>query len=133
MVPGAIFLATLIHPALLVLGGSEFDIDLLVGWLIIAGIFVDQWNGLAHYVLAAFDRTLFLQNAWLVCGGLNIALNLFAVPLWGLRGAAAVTLISFLVLELIIFRGASRHGEKRQYRSSDDARTLQHGPPPFEL
>ena len=113
VVPGAIFLAALMHPALLILGGPEFNLDVLVGVLIVAGIFLDQWNGLAHYILAAFDRTPFLENAWLVCGALNIGLNLIAVPAWGLRGAGAVTLISFVVLELLIFREASRHADLR--------------------
>jgi O-antigen/teichoic acid export membrane protein len=123
VVPGAIFLAALMHPALLVLGGSEFDVDIVVGLLIVAGIFIDQWNGLSHYVLAAFDRTVFLQNAWLVAGALNIALNLVAVPLWGLRGAGAATLISFLVLEVAIFHAASKHLDlRRHYRLDTTAR-----------
>jgi O-antigen/teichoic acid export membrane protein len=117
VVPGAVFLVTLMHPALLVLGGSEFDVSLVVGTLIVAGLFLDQWNGLAHYVLPCFDRTVFLQNAWLGCGVLNIALNLIAVPLWGLKGAAAVTLISFVVLESIVFFAARRHVDLvRRYR-----------------
>jgi O-antigen/teichoic acid export membrane protein len=109
LVPAAVFLATMIRPGLIVLGGAEFGVDVLVGALIVAGLFVDQWNGLAHYLLISADRPGFLQNVWLLTGAFNIAVNLVAVPLWGLRGAALVTFLSFLLLEAIVFRAASRH------------------------
>lgn len=116
-VPGAVFLAIVIHPALLVLGGSAFDVDVAIGALIVAGLFLNQWNGIAHYVLACFDRTVFVQNAWLGCGALNVALNIVAVPAWGIIGAAAVTLLSFVVLEIVVFAAAGNYVDlTRNYR-----------------
>ena len=108
LVPIACFLVVIISPLLDLMGGAEFHVAAVIPPLLVAGIFIDQWNGLAHYVLACTDRTRVLQNSWIAAGGLNIALNLVAVPKFGLVGASAATLLSFLALETVIFRAASK-------------------------
>jgi O-antigen/teichoic acid export membrane protein len=93
---------------IVVLGGKGFQASSLVAVLIIGGLLIDQWNGLAHYLLICRDRTLWLQNAWLSCGALNVALCILLVPAFGIEGAAGATLGSFLVLEGGVFYAASR-------------------------
>ena len=104
----AVYLGIVSGPVLEVIGGPEFRTGTLVTVLLIAGVFLDQWNGLAQYLLICADRTLLLQNLWLGCGVMNIALNLILVPLYGIEGAAAATLVTFLLLEAAIFFAASR-------------------------
>jgi O-antigen/teichoic acid export membrane protein len=117
LIPAAVFLAVIIKPALLILGGSEFGIDAVVGVAIVAALFLDQWNGLSQYVLMCRDRPVLLQNLWLACGVANIALNLLITPHYGLRGAALVTLGTFVVFETSVFIAASRYIPlAREYR-----------------
>jgi O-antigen/teichoic acid export membrane protein len=109
LIPAAVFLSVIMKPALLILGGSEFGIDPVVGVAIVAALFLDQWNGLSQYVLMCRDRPVLLQNLWLACGVTNIALNLLITPHYGLRGAAFVTLATFVVFETSVFVAASRY------------------------
>ena len=108
LIPTAVYLAIMSGPIIVMLGGDEFRSSSLVAVLVIAGLFVDQWNGLAHYLLACRDRTIFLQNAWLGCGTLNLVLCIVLVPSFGIEGAAGATLASFLVLESCVFVAANR-------------------------
>ena len=109
LLPPAATLLVAQSPALLeLLGGSEFRVSTALAAVLVAGLVLDQWNGLAHYVLMARGRSVFLQNLWLSCGAANVAVNAVVVPRYGLMGAAFVTLVSFLVLESAVFLAASR-------------------------
>lgn len=57
-------------------------------------------NGVAQYVLIALDRQSTITWAFLVTAIFNLAVNLLAVPVWGINAAAAVTVVSELVLYL---------------------------------
>lgn len=109
LVPAAAFLILVGRPTLELLGGATFRVSELVLVFMVLTPFLDQWNGLSHYILIANDRTRFIQNAWLACGALNLLLILLAVPVWGLAGAAGVTLLTFLLLESVMFKAASRY------------------------
>jgi O-antigen/teichoic acid export membrane protein len=123
IVPLAVWLAVIIKPAVRFLGGDEFSVGLLVVVPIVLGVFLNQWNGLAHYVLIVNDRTPLTQNLWLAVGLGNIGLCLLLVPLWGLEGAALATLIAFVVIESVQFRAAARHVDiVRTYQLAATAR-----------
>lgn len=101
---------TLFGPELLVLlGGDEFKSGWLLFFLVTLPFSIGQWNAAAHYLLTCRDDVFFARNVWLVAGAGNVAFNIAAVPALGLFGAALVTLVSYLVLDLIIFRRASRY------------------------
>jgi O-antigen/teichoic acid export membrane protein len=55
-------------------------------------------NGLTQYVLIALDRQRRLTRVFLATAMFNIGANLVVVPIWGIYGAAAVTVLSELVL-----------------------------------
>lgn len=107
--PAAVLLVILSPTLLVALGGSEFTVSTALAAVLVGGLVLDQWNGLAHYVLMAQGRSVLLQNLWLSCGAANVAANIVVVPRAGLMGAAIVTLVSFLVLESAVFAAASRH------------------------
>jgi len=109
LIPTAVLLATLLVPVVVLLGGSSFEVSYWVAVLLVTGLFIDQYNGLAHYLLICEGRTVFLRNGWLACGALNIVLNLIVVPAYGIVGAAAVTFASFVVLEAVFFHAASQY------------------------
>jgi O-antigen/teichoic acid export membrane protein len=109
LVGGAVGLIVLVQPTVRLIGGDDFRVS---GWLVgllVAGLFVDQWNGLAHYILLCNDRTVFLQNAWLGAGAFNVATNLVAVPRFGIQGAAAMTLLTFALLNVVVYHEASKY------------------------
>jgi O-antigen/teichoic acid export membrane protein len=103
LVPSAIFLITIMGPLLLLMGGKAFHVDVLLVAMIVVAVFLDQWNAVAQYTLLCADRVTFTRNIWLMVGALNVAANVFAVPIFGLHGAAFVTLATFLLLETIFF------------------------------
>jgi stage V sporulation protein B len=117
LIPFACYLAVIIGPVQILLAGEEFRVSNLLVVLVVAGVFLDQWNGLSHYVLYCYDKAVLSQNLWLGFGGLNVLLNLAAVPLFGLVGSAAVTLLTFAMLEAWMFVTANRlAGVARHYR-----------------
>ena len=107
LIPTAVFLGLMVRPALMLMGGPDFGVPLIIGALIIAGIFLDQWNGLAGYLLICNDRTVFMQNLLLGFGFFNVAANILVTPRLGLLGAALLTLITFLGLNAVVFRAAT--------------------------
>lgn len=103
LVPSAAFLLGIMNPLLLLMGGDAFSVDLPLVAMIVGAIFLDQWNAIAQYVIFCADQAAFSRNMWLIAGILNVIGNLFAVPLFGLHGAAFVTLTTFLLLEGVLF------------------------------
>lgn len=108
LVPSAIFLLLIIRPFLYFTGGHEFTADYLLISFIVLSIFIEQMSSISQYILACIDGAVFSQNMWLLAGVTNFVLNIFAVPLAGLRGAAFVTLITFFILNLIFFLKANK-------------------------
>lgn len=109
LVPSAIFLIVIIRPLLLLIGGEAFRVDILLVGMIVAAIFLDQWNSISHYTVSCVDQVTFGQNTWLSAGVLNLGINLFTVPLFGLHGAALATFITFLLLEFMFFLKANKY------------------------
>lgn len=117
LVPSATFLVVATSPLLVLLGGSGFDVSPWVVILLVVGLFVGQWNGLAHYVLMSRDRTRALQTTWLGAGVANVGLNLVLVPQFGLAGAAAATLVTFAAMEIAVYLMARAHVDLARYYS----------------
>lgn len=105
----ALGLGVLIQPVVRLVGGQDFEVSRLLVAMIVAGLFLDQWNGIAHYVLLCNDRTRLLQVAWMSAGAFNVAANVVAVQVWGLQGAALMTLLTFAFLEVTVYRAASQY------------------------
>jgi O-antigen/teichoic acid export membrane protein len=124
VVPVAVWLAVIVPTTVRTLGGQNFHVAWAMCALVIGGLFLDQWNGLAHYVLIAYNRTLLSQNTWIAGGLLNVGLCLVLVPRYQLNGAAFATLASFVFIEGIMFVAAMRHVDLiRSYRYDTTLRT----------
>lgn len=61
-------------------------------------------NGLNQYVLIALDRQRAITGAFALAASVNLGLNLVAVPLFGLLGASAVTILTEVVLYAVFAR-----------------------------
>ena len=62
-------------------------------------------NGVTQYLLIAVDKQRYLTGAFLLGASFNLAANLIAIPIWGIEGAAAVTVLSEIVLLIPFLRG----------------------------
>lgn len=124
----AVGLGVLIQPVVRLVGGQDFAVSGGLVAMVVIGLFIDQWNGLAHYILLCNDRTSLLQNAWLGAGLFNVVANVVAVPKWGVDGAAAMTLVTFLILNVVLYKAASGYVPlRRTYGWSTSARALTAG------
>jgi O-antigen/teichoic acid export membrane protein len=101
-------------PAIAVLSDGAIQPGLVIVVPIVVGIALNQWNGLAHYVLIAQGRTVTLQNLWLTAAVGNMVVNAVAVPVHGLKAAAILTLIGFAGLETAVCVRVRRSFRLRQ-------------------
>ena len=109
LVPGMILLICVMKPLILVMGGSAFRVQVFLVACIVIATFLDQWNAPAQYILMCVDKVVYTQNAWLITGILNGVANWFIVPRYGLNGAGAVTVVTFIVLEGAVFLKATQY------------------------
>lgn len=87
---------------------SSLTIKLLFGAKYIAGSFALQIlligilflliSTINNTILAAIGKPGAVTKSFLIIAGINIVLNLLLIPLFGIEGAAAATLISYLLL-----------------------------------
>lgn len=109
IVPGSVFLAFMAQPILMVLSRNALRTSFLLGVILVSAVALNQWNSVAHYVLVSHNEAVFSQNVWLAMGALNVVANIFAVPRFGLEGAAFVTFATFVVLDILFFRRACKY------------------------
>ncbi len=94
---GSVFAPTLIT----ILAGERFVADAApVLALLIWFVPFSYINGVTQYVLIALHRQGAITVAFLITATFNLLVNLVVIPRWGLTGAAAVTILSEVVLFL---------------------------------
>jgi O-antigen/teichoic acid export membrane protein len=100
LAPALITIITLGKPGYL--PASGWALAILIGYLPFSFI-----NGVTQYVLIALHRQGRLTWAIGATALFNIAANLLVVPVWGIYGAAAVTVLSEIVLLVPFLRWAA--------------------------
>jgi O-antigen/teichoic acid export membrane protein len=117
LVPAGFLLVALTNPLLTLMGGEGVRVSVLLVAMIVAAVFLDQWNAIAQYSLLCIDQVGFVRNAWLALGTVNVVANILVVPVLGLVGAGLVSLVTFVALEAAIFRKACTfYPLTREYR-----------------
>ena len=107
----AMFGLTILSTTLLtILGDSDFAIPQLLFGFIVFGLFFDQFSTSAHYVIYLRGETIYLRNATVITGVFNLALNFLLIPYFGINAAAVVTMISYLLLDALLFYKMSSLG-----------------------
>ncbi len=66
-------------------------------------------NGITQYLLIAVNRQRYLTIAFVIGTAFNLVANLIAIPLYGIEGAAAVTVMSEVVLMVPFMVGVYRY------------------------
>ena len=95
---------------ILILGGPEYVpgsvtvLQVLIWFLPFSFI-----NSVTHYVLIAVGQQRFLTVAFVIGAAFNVTANLIAIPLYGILGAAVVTILSELVLLMPFYYGIRKH------------------------
>jgi len=95
---------------ILILGGAEYvpgsvtALQVLIWFLPFSFV-----NSVTHYVLIAVGQQRFLTLAFIIGATFNVVANLIAIPLYGILGAAAVTILSELVLLMPFYYGIRKH------------------------
>jgi len=121
LVPAAFLLVSLTNPVLMVIGGEGVRVSILLVAMIVAAVFLDQWNAIAQYSLLCVDEVGFVRNAWFALGAVNLMANILVVPVLGLVGAGLVSLVTFVLLEAVMFRKASAFYPLTRYYRFDVA------------
>jgi O-antigen/teichoic acid export membrane protein len=89
--------------------GPDFEPSILALRILIWFLPFSFVNSVTHYVLIAVNQQRFLTVAFLIGAGFNISGNLVAISLWGLAGAAVMTVVSEIVLLIPFLVGIHRH------------------------
>lgn len=63
---------------------------------LVIGLYFDSINGFLGSLVLASGNTRILFTTTMIGAGINIALNFFFIPLWGIQGAAVATCISHI-------------------------------------
>lgn len=109
-IPALLGLAVLAPDILFVLGSGKFEIHPAIFGIIALGLFSFQFGVIAHYLIGLHNEPHFLRNVILLCGMTNIGLNLILVPPLGIAGVALSTLVSYLLLDIMVFRRVISYG-----------------------
>jgi len=83
--------------------GGVYENGTIVLLLFVIGLSVRSIFSLPQLVLSAMRKLGVELKAISVAAIVNVALNLFFIPMWGINGAALASLISFILLGILIF------------------------------
>lgn len=109
-IPTLVGLTVLASPLLQTLGSGEFVIHPLIFGVIALGLFSDQFSANVYYLVYLHNEPVFMRNIMVLSGVINIILNIITIPFWGIFGAALSTLISYGLLDLLLFRRVISYG-----------------------
>lgn len=88
-------IALFIYPILEYMDKVEFIENIDVLWVLLAGILVLNLSFVPHYVLFVKHKDIAIRNITIIGAVLNIGLNIWLIPLYGLIGAGIATLGSY--------------------------------------
>jgi O-antigen/teichoic acid export membrane protein len=92
--PLLVGLLVLGKPILSIVFGHEFAIAYPALMLLLIGQFVNAISGSSGMFMKMTGKQNILRNFMVVAAGLNITINLWLIPLWGINGAAMAAMIS---------------------------------------
>jgi len=93
-VPLVVTVAVLARPLMRLLAEEAYEVEPLVIGLIAVGVMVFMASGILQEGIRLQKKTGKITLIYGGCAGLNLALNFLVVPDWGMRGAAAATLLT---------------------------------------
>jgi len=95
----------LLSPAIgALLAPTDFDVPVTVVALVVSATFVRASYLIAFAVLSDAKESRSIARASSLGAAVNVALNLWLIPLWGLTGAALTTLVAYGVISIVALR-----------------------------
>ena len=82
--------------------GSRYIGAALVLQVLSLGFIFNSYFGLNYHTLIATGKSNFLLQCFLFSGAMNIALNVFLIPMFGAVGAAIASASSFAIVEVVM-------------------------------
>lgn len=82
--------------------GNEFIIGATVLIILSFGQFINSISGSVGYIMQMTDNQKIFQNVIIVASGLNILLNYFLIPKYGINGAAFASMITVVFLNITL-------------------------------
>jgi len=101
-----------------VLFGSEFIAGATALSILAFSYFISSLFALAAPLLQSYGRTKIIMGGSFVGASANFILNLFFIPIYGVKGAAFATGISFALMSIIYLFFAYRVGKMQPFRRS---------------
>jgi O-antigen/teichoic acid export membrane protein len=86
------------------LAPPDFDLPVTVVALVVSTTFVRASYLIAFAVLSDAKESRSIARASSLGAAVNVALNLWLIPVWGLTGAALTTLVAYGVMSLVALR-----------------------------
>lgn len=108
--PALVWLTLLAAPVVAAVSGPEYFADRSTVGLVGLGLLFLMISGMAETLVGLLHRTRYASAVYGVTATVNIVGNLFLIPLWGVRGAAAATCGAYLLQLLLFGRFVRRHG-----------------------
>lgn len=97
------------EPILLFLGGESYEGAKIILYVLLINTLIKPWGRMFGTTLDAIGKPQINFKAVLSSIFLNVALNLYFVPLWGAFGAAVATIIAMTIITSITLYILSRH------------------------
>ena len=115
-IPIAVATVFLAEAIILFFGGREYLPHSVIALQVLIWFLPFSYvNSLTQYVLIAINQQRFITTSFIIATGLNIILNLILIPMYSYVGAAAVTIVSEVVLLVPFLYCLRRHlGRHRQ-------------------
>ena len=104
----AVMLLILLPLVLFVIGKTQYDEQLYIFILLVLANVVLNFSFLYHFVIYAFRKDWRIFKATALAALLNVVLNWFLIPVWGIAGAAVATLVSFVLLAVVKYFDANK-------------------------
>ncbi|MCS6802511.1 MAG: oligosaccharide flippase family protein [Chloroflexota bacterium] len=101
--PITVLTTLLAGPIILLFFGEEFQPSVIALQILIWFLPFSYVNSITHYVLIALNRQRYLTFAFVIGVTFNIVANILVIPQFSYPGAAAVTVLSEIVLLLPFF------------------------------
>ncbi len=103
-----VMLLVLLPLVLYVIGKTQYDAQLHIFILLVLSNMALNFSFLYHFVIYAFRKDWRIFKATALAALLNIVLNWFLIPVWGIAGAAIATLASFVLIAVLKYFDANK-------------------------
>lgn len=97
VVPSSLLLFIFAKPILLIVAGEEYVSSALILRVLLVYSFFKPWGRILGLSLDAIGKPNINFYMLIIALGLNVSLNYFLIPFWGVLGAATATVITALI------------------------------------